>query len=405
MAKFRIYALIHGETLPERKIFDCEIKKMNFEEQSKREFSPIQSTFSEGEDVDYYRTYVTSLPYIDSVRIKSEHVIICDIEEDKPGDALGGAIRTIDRIVRFLTLACLQDIKKKFGANKGAFEPYIYQVNKIYVLDENGKETDIDFQLESGHMYLPNRPEFSEWRDANTENFLDEIYNFHNEILERALKYLYRSSIGYLILDSAEKIALDHFKSIEIIIDSLSNKDTFKKRLEEATAKINITSDEKKRIESFYDERSNGDVAHSSPFDQAERYPNQFPLPNNVQYSGAGFDPIAGSIILKYFGYVKGIFTIDICEIDDKSGGTSKEGSFSHILTLFPFNTNNQNHLGFHTAEKDKNRLKSKLKKAFAEHYKIPIKSIVEMTLEPSNKSRVAKRKFKLRTDTTGRSL
>ena len=117
MSKYRIYALIHGETLPEGKIFECEIRKMTFGEQKRRSFSPVQSVFSEGEDFDYYKTYVTSLRYIDPIRIKSKYVIVYDIEEDKPGDALGGAIKEIDRVCRFLSLACVEDIKRKFGRN------------------------------------------------------------------------------------------------------------------------------------------------------------------------------------------------------------------------------------------------------------------------------------------------
>ena len=251
MSKYRIYALIHGQTLPQGEIFECEIKKMDFKEQSKRKFSPIQSVFSENEMTEYHKTYVTSLRYVDPIRIKSEYVIICDIEEDKPGDALGGAIKRIDRIMRFLSLACLEDVKRKFGRNRGSFEPYIYQVNKIYLLDEDDNESEVEYKLESGHMYLPDRPEQTKWRDSGTGKFLEEIYNFHNETFERALKYLYRSSVGYLVLDSKEKIALDHFKSIEIIVDSLSKKQNFKQRLSETASKIGITSKEQKRIEDF----------------------------------------------------------------------------------------------------------------------------------------------------------
>lgn len=35
MTKYRIYALIHGETLPEGKIFGCEIKKIAFEQKQR----------------------------------------------------------------------------------------------------------------------------------------------------------------------------------------------------------------------------------------------------------------------------------------------------------------------------------------------------------------------------------
>ncbi|HUD45061.1 MAG TPA: hypothetical protein VMR41_05945 [Patescibacteria group bacterium] len=399
MAKYRIYALIHGETLQEGHLFGCEIRKMEFEEQKKRKFAPIEGVISKSDIFDYHKTYVTSLRYVDPLRIKSEYIIVCDIEEDKPGDALGGAIKVIDRITRFLSLACLKDIKSIFGENRGSFEPYIYQVNKIYALDEKAIEKDIDFKLESGHCYLPNRPEYTKWRNPETEVFLEEIYNFQDEILERSLKYLYGSSIGHFILNSGEKIALDHFKSIEIIINALSNKAKFKQRLQDASIIIGITPDEKERIVQLWEERSKfGDVAHPSPFDEAERYPNQFPIPSNIRYSGGGWgDSIAANILLKYYRYIKGVYIIDIEEIDKNSNEFEKEGKFVKIYTFFPFNVRNQNHLGFYTEEKDKNRLKIKLKKAFAYHYKIPINDIVELVLQPNKNPHLKVIRYMLR--------
>ncbi len=402
MSKYRIYALILGETLPEGKIFECEIKKIDFDKQAKRKFSPIQSVFSEGEDVDYYKTYVTSLRYVDPIKIKSEYVIVCDIEEDKPGDALGGAIKTIDRITRFLSLACLEDVKRKFGRNRGSFEPYVYQVNKIYLLDGNDKESDVEYKLESGHMYLPNRPEQTEWRDSGTGKFLDEIYNFHDEIFERALKYLYRSSVGYLVLDSNEKIALDHFKSIEIVINSLSKKREFKERLGEAVSKIGITPEEKKRIENFWDDRSKyGDIAHPSLFDEVERYPNQFPIPSNARYSGGGFDSIAPSILLKYYQYIKGVFIVDIDEPSSQGDSSSKEGQFSRVYEISLWGTIHHNHLFYYTSEKNKQKLILNLKKAFAREYKLTDDLIVEIEILPSKKGVFRERRIKLRVCTT----
>jgi len=398
MSKYRIYALIHGETLLEGEIFECQIKKMNFEEQAKRGFTPIQSVFSEGEMTDYHKTYVTSLPYVDPIKIKSEYVIVCDIDEDKPGDALGGAIKTIDRITGFLSLACLEDVKRKFGRNRGSFEPYVYQVNKIYLLDDKGNESDVDYKLESGHMYLPDRPEQTQWRDSGTGQFLEEIYHFHDETLERALKYLYRSSIGYLVLDSKEKIALDHFKSIEIIVDSLSNKNKFKQKLAEAVTKIGITPEEKKRIEDFWDDRSKyGDIAHPSKFDQVERYPNQFPIPSNASYSGGGFDAIAPSILLKYYQYVKGIFIVDIDEPSDKDGSGSKEGGFSRVYEISLWGSTHRNHLVYHTSEKNKHKLIQNLKKAFAKEFKIAENLIVEVEILPEKTRIFRERSIKLR--------
>lgn len=408
MNKYRVYALIHGETLLEGKIFECEIRKMDFDEQLKRNFSPIQSVFSEGEDMDYYKTYVTSLPYVDPIKIKSEYVIVCDIEEDKPGDALGGAIKIIERITRFLSLACLEDVKRKFGRNRGSFEPYVYQVNKIYLLDDSDVESEVDYKLESGHMYLPNRPEQTKWRDPGTGEFLEAIYNFHDETFERALKYLYRSSIGYLVLDSKEKMALDHFKSIEIIVNSLGKKrinkkkTTFNERLDDVASKIGITPEEKKRIQDFWDDRSKyGDIAHPSLFDEVERYPNQFPVPSNARYSGGGFDSIAPSILLKYYQYVKGIFIVDVDEPNDHDGANSNEGSFSRVYEISLWGSTHRNHLVYHSAEKDKHRLMQNLKKAFASEFNIKEDSIIEAEILPGKTRLFRERSVKLRVCTT----
>ncbi len=400
--KYRVYALIHGQTLMEGKLFECEIKKMEFDEQAKRKFAPIQSVFSEGEDYDYYKTYVTSLRYIDPIKIRSEHVIICDIEEDKPGDALGGAIKTIERITRFLSLTSLEDVKRKYGRNRGSFEPYVYQVNKIYSLNKNGKESDVGYKLESGHIYLPNRPEQEKWRDPGTSQFLDEIYNFHDETFERSLKYLYRSSIGRFVLDSQEKIALDHFKSIEIIINSLSKEHEFKDRLADVAVKIGITPREQKRIEDFWDDRSKyGDIAHPSKFDQVERYPNQFPVPSNTRYSGSGFDSIAPNILFKYYQYIKGVFIIDIDEPSGANGSNSKEGRFDKVYEISQYGPSHHNHLVFYTSEKNKHKLVNNLKKAFSKKYKISETSITEIKILPKKSGNYSERRVRLRVCTT----
>lgn len=408
MAKYRVYALIHGQVLPVGNLFNCDIKKMSFAEQKRREFSPIQSGFSENEMTKYYKTYVTSLRYVDPVRIKSEYVIICDIEEDKPGDALGGAIKTIDRIARFLSLACLEDVKRKFGRNRGSFEPYVYQVNKIYLLDEDGNESEVEYKLESGHMYLPNRPEQTKWRDSGTGKFLEKIYNFHDETFERALKYLYRSSVGYFVLDSKEKIALDHFKSIEIIVNSLGKKringkkTTFKEKLEDTAVKIGITHDEKRRIKDFQDDRSKyGDIAHPSPFDEVERYPNQFPVPSNTRYSGGSFDSIAPSVLLKYYQYIKGVFIVDVDEPTDRNDSSSKEGEFNQVYEISFLGPTHRNHLVFYSSEKNKQKLTQDLKNAFIKKLGLTEDSIAEMRIMPDKKGFFRGRRFKIRVHST----
>ena len=381
---YRVYALVIGEVIKIGKVFDCEIRKIELEEQKKRIFLPIQGVFSEN---DNYNTYATSLPYIDPLRIKSEYAIICDIEEYDENAALGGAIRRIDRICRFLTLAYSEDFRNKFNRNSN-FLPYLYQVNKIYSINNKGEEGELNFKLESGHIYLPNRPELSEWRCQTTDKFLEEAFNFHNETLERAIKYLYRSSIGNFIKDSPEKIALDHFKSIEIIIKSLSGKKKkdFKKRVEIAAEKIKLDDEERNKINQYWDSRSKySDTAHFSPYDQAERYPNQFPLPSNVNYPYSFTDSIAVNVCVKYFFYVKNLFNIDIEELFP-----NEEECLGEVNSQWE-----SNHLWFQTLEKDTSKIKRNILECFVRKYNIKKEDISEITLM-SNKKAVLRTKYNI---------
>jgi len=366
MEKFRIYALIIGQVLVKGPIFDCEIKKMSFKEQRKRKFAPIQGTFSN--EKEWYKTFVQNLSYFDPIKIKSKYVVVCDIEECSPNAAIGGAVRKIDKIARYLSLVEAEDRNKKIGKNLLHITPYIYQVNKIYSLNDKNEEKEIDYKIESTSTYLPNRPELTQWRVKSTKNFLQNLHDFHDETLERAIKYLYRSSIGYFLLDNHETVALNHFKAIEIIVNSLSNKQNFTERIEEAGNKIKLTQEEKDKIKKLWKDRSMyGDVAHPSKFDQAERYPNQFPLPSNVRYSGSFLDSVAEKVCLKYFDYKKRLYSIDIQDIDD----TSEENRLGVVNPWWE-----SNHLFFWTSEKNKEKIKKAVKKKLAEEFNVNEKNV-----------------------------
>ncbi|MBU4274721.1 hypothetical protein KKE19_02810 [Patescibacteria group bacterium] len=381
---YRVYALIIGEIIPVGKIFDCEIKKINFAEQKARNFSPIQGVFSEERE---YNSYATSLLYVDPLRIRSEYVVVCDIEERDEKSALGGVIRKIDRICRLLTLTYAEDFKNKFNRNR-SFEPYLYQANKVYSLSPSREEVEIEFKLESEHTYLPNRPEIFNWRCEETKSFLNEIFNFHDDVLERAIKYLYRSSIGSFIKDSPEKIALDHFKSIEIIINSLTGRKekTFNKKLEKAGNKIGLTEPEKNKIKKCWEDRSSyGDVAHPSIYDQAERYPNQFPLPSNVNYPHWFIDSVGADVCIKYFLYKKNLFSIDVEELLP-----DEQESLDVVNPQWE-----SNHLWFQTAEGDENKLKKNIVEHFMKKYNLTRDNIKSIDIEP-NKKAILKTKYKI---------
>lgn len=381
---YRVYALVIGEILKPGIFFDCIIKQIPFEEQNKHSFSPIQSVFSDDDSTQYYKTYASTLRYIDPVLIKSEYALIYDIEERDTRSALGGAIRYFDKICRFLTLAYGKD-SLDHTKSHSILEPYLYQVNKICSLDDDGNESDLEFKLESGNMYLPNRPKLDKWRHKDTQQFLEDIFAFHDEILERSIKYLYRSSIGNFVKDSPEKIVLDHFKSMEIIIGSFFNKGKFKDKVDKVAGIIFLTDEEKEKIKKLWDERSKySDTAHPSVYDQTERYPNQFPLPSNVTFSHPYNDPIAINVCLKYFLYKKHLFVIDIQD------STSDEGDI-----LGEINAQwESNHLYFETSEKNKDKLKAKIRTNFIHKFNIKESDIIDVSFEKGKKKAFLKTKY-----------
>jgi len=216
--------------------------------------------------------------------------------------------------------------------------------------------------------------------DAHSEQLLEDLYAMHDDDLERALKYLYRSSIGHFVLDSPEKIALDHAKAIEIILGAVSNKDSFEQKLQETKQKLNLTDEEVESLKELWRVRSEyGDIAHPSRFDQAERYPNQFPLPSNSATHPMPSLSIAANVCLKYFGYRRRLFHIDIDEPHTYTSASgerkSSEGRFAivndHIET---------NHLSFY-AKCNKQQLIPKLKAAFAGYQKIEESDIEDFSL------------------------
>lgn len=377
--KFRIYALVLGAIIPEGRFLNCDIAKMELNEQAKRNFKPIQGTFSE-EDFKEHQFYATHLPYVDPMMIKSEYVVVYDSYEYKPLDGLGDAIRNIDKVCRYLSIGMTQDIRTSVNEDVASFSPYFYQVVKIYEL-KNGKEIEIELNLNNRSIYyFQQRGKINDWKNNSTKEYLDEMVEFHDTVLERALKYLYRSSIGLLILDNPEKRALDHFKSMEIIINSLSTKREFKDRLDEAKLKLDLSDQDKERILKNWDDRSTfGDIAHPSEFDQVERYPNQFPIPSNVQYSGF-LESTAGRLILKYYDYKKKEYLVTI----ERDVPKSMEGNWATVNPGME-----SNHFMIFTNENDKNKLKNMIWKSLADELNITEEKIVTYELQPQKKSAI----------------
>ena len=375
MTKFRIYALIHGQTLPLGKIAGCEIRQMDSSEQKRRGFSPIQYEFSENRDG--YTSYATSLPFVDPMKLCSNYVVAFDIEEHDAQSALGGAVRAFDNLCSRLFLAGVRDYK--FTIDRYIGETYLYQISKVYQLDENGNEQDAPLVLQSGHIFLPNRPDRNEWQDEETAKFLDKILDFKDPVFSKALKYLYSSSVGHYRLASFEKIALDHFKSIELIVNTLSKKDTFKQRVDEAAEFLELTADEIAEIKKYWDARSNGDIAHSHHRDPVAFYPNQFPLPTGgIGYPWAHLYRLSRVVLLKYYDVRRRYFHIDVHE---------PYGDDSSPPTLGAMNEHSEcNHLFFETNTKHKKDVLKELKSEFCKSFQVDEKDLETEILGARNR-------------------
>lgn len=358
--RYRVYALIIGEILPHGEIFGCHIKKMSIEEQLSKGFKPIESTLTE-EFTGEYKTYVTSLRYVDPLRIKSDYVVYCDFYDNEPLASLGASFRVFEDLCKYLFFTNKQDAFKKHGRIIG--ETYTYQVVKIYKLDSDAStELEVDYKINNGYWYLPNRPDANAWRVSGTDKFFQEASQFKGETFQKSLTYLYRSSVGHFNLFNLEKIALDHFKSVEVIINSLSKKKWFSDKLSDTANLINLTQEEQDRIKKLWRERSNGDVAHAKDFDLARWYPNQFPLPSGVDYSGLYPDSISETVLYKYYEYVKRLYKVEVNYDDSFSG----EGELCSINMW-----TESNRFGFSVKKCNKQETMKKLRVAWMKEFSV----------------------------------
>lgn len=373
MKKYRTYTLIYGQILPQYDFGSCRIKKMSLKEQRERGFAPIQSEFSE---ISEHKTYITALPYVDPMKIVSEYVLICEVEEVDSRSALGATIRIADKIASYFTITNTFDFSKKHGRTAG--EPYLYQVNKIYELSgDEGKwvENETDLNLKSGFTFLPDRPDSETWRSDQTENFLIEISNFENRTLEKAIKYLYSALTGNFHLRNRAKITLDLFKVIEVILDDLVPYDrkkghtTMEKRLPVLADKIDLEDEEVSRILDLWEIRNEADVAHATNVDYSSHYPNQFPVPDGpIIGASIGSGSLAKKVLFNFYEHVRRQYSISI---EKRIAGSKIEESFGSIINRA------SNSLYYDTVETDVDVIKAIVLEKFSDKFDIPTEKLL----------------------------
>ncbi len=362
MNKYRIYAKIIGQTLPNTETLyeDCVIAPMSVEEQEKRKFKPIEANSPEPTDRDFYKTYVTHHRDTDPRIIKTGHIIRTDVETHDAGSALGHAIKRFERITGTLGIASLIQYDQKHN-RKFNYTNCEYQIVRIYKL-ENDREVDEEVPIFASssvsHINLPSQTDVA----VLDEKLIERMLKSRDDIFWKSLRYLQSGQKGFRNNTSSEMMTLDFMKSIELIIN-LWNGRSFPVRLKKAAKELQIDQEDQKSIKELWSLRSNGDVAHAKRGSKADFYPAQYPIPSNVDGPYIDSGSLAVRVLTKYFLFRDSILSIKISDETHDEADELIDVNQGTAYTIRPSN-------------KNKRLLTPFLKRKIATHFGVPIKNI-----------------------------
>jgi len=221
MKKYKVYAKILGHVLPEEKleIGDCKIEKMSYREQKERNFQPLR-----GWKVREFNMNYMTFPRGSDFRImRSNFVISTIIDTGGSNEALGFAEDIFDKIIGVFMLYMNYWWLERYPRSKNRFSGYDYQICKLYEI-VNDKEIEVkDLGPISSSSSMCRYPEFKELTN-DFEKITDQYLSCKDEIFERSLEYFVDGIRGINLFLPEEKIFLDLFKSIELIIKGLKIK-------------------------------------------------------------------------------------------------------------------------------------------------------------------------------------
>lgn len=379
MNKYKIYAKILGNVLPNQifEIGNCKIEKMSYREQRKRKFRPLQgwtsvetSTGEQKKKIKYYLQFPNGADF----RImKSDFVISTVLNCSDDNEAIGLAEIEFNTLIGSLMLYMRTWWPQKFPKDTNRFSGYDFQICKVYkIIGE--KEIEIkDPKPISTSSSMCSNPSFSEPLDPKT---LQSYLGCRNEVFGKALKYFTNGVRGFSFNLPEEKIFLDLFKSIELVINSFKTRSRkFKQKLKSVASKLDLTEDEKNKIIEFWTIRSKGDFAHARKRQISLSLPPQYPISSdcNLFINYDELIQINQKVIVNYFNFIKDRYIISIKKPESGEG----YNNLNHVIESFPLVTRWDNgYFEFKTEEKDKHKLTNMLKNKMSEYLKVSKKNI-----------------------------
>jgi len=371
MKKYKVYAKILGYVLLDEslEIGNCKIERMSYREQKERSFQPLRGWKLR----KFNMNYMTFPRGADFRIMRSSFVISTIIDADGSNEALGSAEDIFNKIIGVFILYMNYWWLEKYPKSKHRFSDYDYQICKLYEIADD-KEIEVkDLRTVSSHASMCHYPAFKELTD-DFKNITDQYLSCEDEIFKKSLEYFVDGIRGINLLLPEEKLFLDLFKSIELIIEGLKIKrKKFTDRLRNGLKKLGLDNTEIDEIIRFYKIRSNGNFAHA----RVKRfgYPFQYPRPHD---SGFLFDIsqlqyLSHKVLINYFNFIKDRYEVLINNSSYKNLGLGDQ--LIQIIETLPIGIWNHKFV-FNTKERDKRKLNSLIKKEFAREFKINIKQI-----------------------------
>ena len=373
MKKYKVYAKILGYVLPSRsfEIAGCKIERMSYKEQQKRRFRPLKGWAVRERKMNYL-----TFPRGADLRIfKSNFVVSTMLECRGLNEAIGLAERKFNNLIGALMLHMYYWWTNKHPNKRIRFSEYDYQICKVYEII-NGEEKELrDLKPVSSGANMCHYPAFTDLID-NFKDQMEEFMSCKEEIFRKSLKYFVNGVRGIHSQLPEEKIFLDLFKSIELVINQLGGKriKRFKSKAQFAGRKLHLEKEEVDKIKQLWTIRSRGDFAHAR---KRENYlPPQWPNPSDCDLFVNYFDLISLSqrILVKYFDYIKNKYTV-LINPPNSSYLDDRNLTFAVSSNILCTSWDN-GHFEIKISERNKRKLSWFIKKEVAKELKVSISQV-----------------------------
>lgn len=320
--------------------------------------------------------------------LRSNFVVSTILNCSSPNKALGIAEMIFDKLIGTFMLYMAHWWTQKYPKSKIRFSNYDYQICKLYEV-ANGKEIEVrDLKPTSSGSLMCHYPAFK-GLTADFKKIMEQYGNCKDETFEKSLGYFINGIKGLHNYFPKEKIFLDLFKTIELIIKNFEDKkrhNVFKKTVKKAKKELGLSDYDEKKINRYWDIRSNGDFAHATK--RKSFFPPQYPNPGDcepfVNYSE--LINLSQKVLIDYFNYNKGRY---IVLINPHGSRYLDKDRLTFVESNITYTSLDNSHFEIRTNKKNRRKLMWFIKKEVAKYFEVNIKQI--KVLEHKNNKMILK--------------